>query len=85
MSVIDPGLFSVMLLFPEKKRRIRQIYLQSQSFRTLCRDYGRCESVKTYWQDADSPRAREICQEYEILKHSLEKEIKDYLQYDFFL
>ena len=81
MSVIDPGLFSVMQLFPEEKKRLRQLFLHSQSFRTLCRDFGRCESVLAYWQDAEHERAREICQEYDVLKRSLETEISDYLQH----
>lgn len=80
MAVIDPGPFAVMRLFPGEKERVRLIYLQSQSFRTLCRDYRKSERVLAYWQNSEHERAREICQEYQVLKDSLEKEIKDYLQ-----
>ena len=42
MSVIHPGLFLIMHRFPSEKNNLRRLYLNSQSFQTLCDDYQKC-------------------------------------------
>ena len=42
MAVIHPGLFLIMQRFPAERDHLRSLYLNSQSFQTLCDDYQKC-------------------------------------------
>ncbi len=79
MSVIYPGLFSVMRRFPAEKDTLRRIYLNNRTFQVICVDYQRCVDAHDYWSHSEDDRASERCCEYKELQKNLEQEVEDFL------
>jgi hypothetical protein len=77
MSVLHPGLFSIMQRFPSEKAGLRRLYTSSQSFQTLCDDYQKCTEALAYWRQSGQDQALERSREYEELRQGLEEEIKE--------
>ena len=80
MSVIDPGLFSVMQRFPECKDTLRQLYRTSESFQAICHNYKRCSKARDYWAESEHEEALSRQQEYAELIRELEQEIRQSLE-----
>ncbi|WP_419662274.1 hypothetical protein Dvar_27280 [Desulfosarcina variabilis str. Montpellier] len=77
MSVINPGLFLIMQRFPSAKDNLRQMYLSSPSFQSLCDDYQKCTEAIEHWTRSGHDQASERSREYRELRKSLESEIKE--------
>jgi hypothetical protein len=77
MSVIHPGLFLIMHRFPSEKNNLRRLYLDSQSFQTLCDDYQKCTEAIEHWTHSRHDQALARSREYRELRQGLEWEIKE--------
>ena len=74
--MIQPGFFALLERFPEQKSAIRALYLQNQSFKTLCSDYEQCAAAIEYWKSCPSEEARRRSEEYRALLSELEEEVR---------
>jgi hypothetical protein len=70
---------SVLKKFPEAAARIRELFLKSPSFQSLCEDYRDCLAAWHYWRQAASGEAPALCQSYAELLQELEQEVREYL------
>ena len=70
----------VLEKFPEAAARIRELFLQSTSFQSLCEDYRDCLAAWQYWRRATSEEAPALCQSYAELLQELEQEVRQYLE-----
>ncbi len=75
MAVIHPGLFLIMRRFPAHKDALRHMYLSSESFQLLCRNYHKCSDALDHWTQSKHEEASNRQQEYSELKTELEQEI----------
>jgi hypothetical protein len=73
------ALSSVLEKFPEAAARIRELFLQSPSFQSLCEDYRDCLAAWRYWRQAASGEAPALSQSYAELTQALEQEVRQYL------
>ena len=73
------ALVSVLEKYPEAAARIRELFLQSTSFQSLCEDYRDCLAAWQYWRQATSEEAPALCQSYAELLQELEQEVRQYL------
>ena len=73
------ALASVLENFPEAPARIRELFLQSPSFQSLCEDYQDCLAAWKYWRQATSEEAPALGQSYAELLQELEQEVRQYL------
>jgi hypothetical protein len=80
MSMIQPGLFALFERFPDHKSALKDQYLQSESFQTLCSDYERCAKAIKYWKLARSEEASQRSTEYRELLAELEEEVRQMLR-----
>jgi hypothetical protein len=71
---------SVLKKFPEAAARIRELFLKSPSFQSLCEDYRDCLAAWHYWRQAASGEAPALCQSYAELLQELEQEVREYLR-----
>jgi|WetSurMetagenome_2_1015567.scaffolds.fasta_scaffold243169_1 hypothetical protein len=74
------GLALVLEKFPEAASRIRELFLQSPSFQSLCKDYRDCLAAWQYWRQAASGEAPALYQSYAELLQELEQEVRQYLE-----
>jgi hypothetical protein len=74
------ALASILEKFPEAPARIREVFLQSPSFQSLCEDYRDCLAAWQYWRQAASKDAPALCQSYAELLQELEQEVRQYLE-----
>jgi len=74
------ALASVLEKFPETAARIRELFLRSTSFQSLCEDYRDCLAAWQYWRQATSGEAPALCQSYAELLQELEQEVRQYLE-----
>ena len=74
------ALASVLEKFPETAARIRELFLQSPSFQSLCEDYRDCLAAWQYWRQATSEEAPALGQSYAELLWELEQEVRQYLE-----
>jgi len=74
------ALASVLENFPEAAARIRELFQQSASFKSLCEDYRDCLAAWQYWQQASSEDAPALGQSYAELLQELEQEVREYLE-----
>jgi hypothetical protein len=74
------ALTSVLEKFPETAARIRELFLRSPSFQSLCEDYRDCVAAWQYWRLAASEDAPPLCQSYAELLQELEQEVRQYLE-----
>lgn len=70
----------VLKNFPEAPARIRELFLQSPSFQSLCEDYRDCLTAWQYWRQAASEDAPALYQSYAELLKELEQEVRQYLE-----
>ncbi len=76
----ETALAPVLEKFPEARAKIREIFQQSPSFQSLCKDYRDCLAAWHYWRQAASEEAPALCQSYADLLQELEQEVLDYLE-----
>jgi hypothetical protein len=74
------ALASVLENFPEAAARIRELFLRSPSFQSLCEDYRDCLAAWHYWRQAASGEAPALYQSYAELLEELEQEVRQYLE-----
>ncbi len=74
------GLALVLERFPEDAARIRESFLRSSAFQSLCEDYRDCLAAWQYWRRAASEEAPALCQSYAELLRELEEEVRQYLE-----
>jgi hypothetical protein len=74
------ALTSVLEKFPEEAARIRELFVQSPSFQSLCEDYRDSLAAWQHWRQAASEDAPALCQSYAELLQELEQEVRQYLE-----
>ena len=75
MAVIQPSIFLVMNRFPDRRDILRRIYRTSESFRSICHNYQKCNKALEHWDKSKSAEASDRYQEYSVLLEELELEI----------
>ncbi len=78
----NAALASVLENFPEAVARIRELFLQSIDFHSLCEDYRDCLANWRRWRQAASEQAPDYCKIYAELLQELEQEIRQSLEPD---
>ena len=78
----NAALASVLENFPETVVRIRELFLQSPDFQSLCEDYRECLANWRHWQQAASEQASAYGKIYAKLLQELEKEVRQSLEPD---
>jgi hypothetical protein len=71
----NAALASVLENFPEAVARIRELFLQSPDFQSLCEDYRECLANWRHWRQAASEDSSGYCKIYGDLLQELEQEI----------
>ena len=74
------ALASVMEKFPDARAKIRELFLRSPSFQSLCEDYRDSLAAWQYWRQAASEEAPALCQSYAELLQELDQEVRQYLE-----
>jgi hypothetical protein len=80
LSVVHPGLFFILRRFPDRKDALRQMYLSSESFQTICHSYQQCSEAFRYWSESEHEEASNRQREYLALLQELELEIMKSLE-----
>jgi hypothetical protein len=78
----NAALASVLENFPEAVPRIRELFLQSPDFQSLCEDYRECLANWRHWQQATSEQASAYGKIYAELLQELEQEVRQSLEPD---
>jgi hypothetical protein len=78
----NAALASVLKNFPEAAPRIRELFLQSPNFQSLCEDYRECLANYRHWQQAASEQASAYGKIYAKLLQELKQEIRQSLEPD---
>jgi hypothetical protein len=78
----NAALASVLKNFPEAVPRIRELFLQSPDFQSLCEDYRECLANWRHWQQAASEQAPDYQKVYAELLQELEQDIRQSLEPD---
>jgi hypothetical protein len=78
----NAALASVLKNFPEAVARIRELFLQSPDFQSLCEDYRECLANWRHWRQAASEDSSGYCKIYGDLLQELEQEIRQSLEPD---
>jgi hypothetical protein len=76
----NAALASVLENFPGAVARIRELFLQSADFQSLCEDYRECLANWRHWRQADSEQAPDYRKIYAELLQELEQEIRQSLE-----
>lgn len=79
ISVVPPGLSTVLDRFPDRRDTITQLGNENKTFQTLCNDYRRCKVALRHWVESGEEGADGRSEEYEVLQRELEGEILRYL------
>ena len=79
IPVIQPGLFAILQRFPQYRDALRHLYLNSESFQSICDDYRKCSNALRHWTQSKHEEAPVRCSEYLELLRDLESEVKQYL------
>ncbi|MFZ5451582.1 MAG: hypothetical protein ACOZF2_06895 [Thermodesulfobacteriota bacterium] len=74
------ALAAVLERFPKAAVKIRELFLRSPSFQSLCEDYRDCLAAWQYWGQAASEESPVLCQSYTELLRELEEEVRQYLE-----
>ena len=77
--MIQPGLFALFERFPDQKSVLKDRYLQSESFQTLCSDYEKCVEAIAHWKHFPGEEAARRSMEYRELLAELEEEVRQIL------
>lgn len=80
IAATEAALAPILEKFPEAWAKIRQLFQQSLSFKSLCEDYRDCLAAWQYWRQAPSEEAPKLSLSYAELLQELEQEVREYLQ-----
>ena len=75
MSLIQPGFFQVLQRFQHRQDDLRRMYRTSDSFQSICHNYGKCSEALDYWFDSEHEESPNRQREYTALLRELELEI----------
>jgi hypothetical protein len=75
MPVIETSLFSVIRRFPDLKKAAKRRFMESEPFRTMCKDFRRCSEALRHWEQSTAEEAPVRRKEYALLLRDLEREI----------
>lgn len=75
MSVIQQSLLTICDRFPDRVEKIKALFNNDESFKTLCEDYRRCAEALQHWNQSLDENASMRVGEYEALLRELEEEI----------
>ena len=73
--VIQPCIFAIIQLLPDRKKSIKRLYKESELFRDLCQDYQKCAEALEHWNASNLAEAPERRKEYTTLLRELEADI----------
>jgi len=73
------GVLAAIRRFPDRRRAIEELALQSENFRLLCSDLADAETALEGWERSPSPVRDERCMEYRTLIAGLATEIRETL------
>jgi hypothetical protein len=76
----NAALASVLENFPEAVARIRELFLQSPDFQSLCEDYRECRANWRHWRQAATDQAPDYAKIYAKLLQELEQDIRQSLE-----
>jgi len=60
---------------PEKKEQILRLVFRNAEFRSMCEDYGKCVEAIEYWDQSQTPGAKDKADEYRYISKEIEEEI----------
>lgn len=66
---------AVLKKFPNQTTLIHELYMESDSFRSLCEDFLECQEVIERLKSSTTMVGKGYLQEYEILLDELEQEL----------
>jgi hypothetical protein len=66
----------VRKLFPDRAEEVSRLALRSETFRTICEDYGMAVEALELLEVQNLPQDAEKMREYRVLIQDLEKELK---------
>ena len=75
MAVVRSGFFLILRRFPDCQEVLKRIYLNSDTFKSICDNYQKCSEAIDYWAESDRNEANRRYQEYATLLEELEGEI----------
>ena len=75
MSVIQQRLLIIFDRFPDRVEKIKALFNNDESFKTLCEDYCRCADALQHWKQSLDENALMRVGEYEALLRELKEEI----------
>lgn len=76
MPVMSSHVAKVRQLFPETGEAVSELALMSETFRTLCEDYGLAVDALRQLELRNRPQDIEKMHEYRQLLHELERELR---------
>lgn len=76
MSAISSHLAKVRQLFPERGEAVSELALRSETFRSLCEDYGLAMETLRQMELRNRPQDVEKMHDYRRLLHELERELR---------
>jgi len=76
----NAALATVLENFPEALARIRELFLRSPDFQSLCEDYRECLANWRHWRQAASEQAPDYLKIYAELLQELEQEVRQFLE-----
>ena len=80
MPVNQSSVLSVMERFPGDRDRVLSLFMERETFRTICEDYEKCLSSLLYWRSSPAVAAAARREEYALLLGDLEAEISQSLE-----
>ena len=69
------GPYTVVPRFPGQWEKLKRLFEQNTSFRSLCNDHMRCAKALRYWQQSVADEAPARREEYAKILQDLEGEI----------
>ena len=72
MAVIQTNLIK---RFPNRKKTIKRLFKESESFQAICEDYRKCSEALHHWNESAADEAPARRDEYTALLLDLETEI----------
>ena len=73
--VIQPCIFAIIQLLPDREKSIKRLYKESELFRDLCEDYKKCAEALKHWNASNLKEAADRREEYATLLRELEADI----------
>ena len=75
MPVVQTSLSIVLSSFPDHQDKIKSLFREDETFRSLCEDYRKCFQALKHWNQSASEEALVRREEYGNLLQDLSEEI----------